>query len=147
MKHLFILFIILTFLVSCSNLKNSSNKNIVLIRTYMQEQENCWNKGDLEGFMQHYWESDSLMFIGKSGVNYSWDATLNNYKKTYTNQEEMGILTFKNLTIQQLSNKYIYVVGKWHLKRSEELKNLEGYYSLIWKKINHKWVIISDHSS
>jgi hypothetical protein len=113
----------------------------------MQEQENCWNKGDLEGFMQHYWESDSLMFIGKSGVNYSWDATLNNYKKTYTNQEEMGILTFKNLTIQQLSNKYIYVVGKWHLKRSEELKNLEGYYSLIWKKINHKWVIISDHSS
>lgn len=147
MKNLLFLSTSFILLVSCSNLNFSSNKATSLIRTYMQEQENCWNKGDLEGFMQHYWKSDSLMFIGKSGVNYSWTTTLSNYKRTYATPEEMGVLTFENLTVKQLSRNYIYVVGKWHLKRSQQLEDLEGHYSLIWKKINRKWMIISDHSS
>jgi hypothetical protein len=59
----------------------------------------------------------------------------------------MGTLSFDNISITQLSLKYIYVIGKWHLKRKEPLDNLSGHYTLIWQKINGEWLIISDHSS
>ena len=29
----------------------------------MAEQEEAWNRGDLEAFMLPYWKSDSLLFI------------------------------------------------------------------------------------
>jgi hypothetical protein len=36
----------------------------------------AWNRGDLsKRFMDTYWKSDSLMFIGKSGVTYGWQNT------------------------------------------------------------------------
>jgi len=35
------------------------------IRNVMDQQVNCWNKGDIDCFMKSYWQSDSLMFIGQ----------------------------------------------------------------------------------
>lgn len=43
------------------------------IRNILNGQTSAWNRGDLEGFMKGYWESDSLMFIGKSGVTYGYN--------------------------------------------------------------------------
>jgi ketosteroid isomerase-like protein len=113
----------------------------------MRNQENSWNEGDLKSFMDTYWKSDSLSFIGKSGINYGWQTTLENYQKSYKNKSEMGTLSFDNISITQLSLKYIYVIGKWHLNRLKPLKDLSGHYTLIWQKIDGEWVIVSDHSS
>ena len=41
-----------------------------------------WNKGDLDHFVKGYWNNDSLMFIGSSGVVYGYRNTLNRYKKS-----------------------------------------------------------------
>src|SRR5688500_3669788 len=49
----------------------------------LDKQKAAWNRGDIDGFMKGYWENDSLMFVGKSGVTYGWTNTLNNYKKGY----------------------------------------------------------------
>ena len=48
----------------------------VSIRKVLDEQIKEWNKGNIEGFMQGYWRSDSLMFIGKSGINWGWQKLL-----------------------------------------------------------------------
>ena len=115
------------------------------IRGLMDEQLKCWNTGDLECFMKHYWKSDSLMFIGKSGVTYGWQATLDNYKKGYPDGDAMGKLTFTIIDVEQLSADKAYVIGKWHLQRKEDAP--EGHYTLLWKRIDGNWVIVSDHSS
>ena len=115
------------------------------IRQLLSVQTESWNRGDIEGFMETYWNTDSLMFIGKSGVKRGWEETLNNYKKGYPDATAMGKLSFDIIKIQKLSKKYYYVVGKWMLKRS--IGDLSGYYDLLLKKINGKWKIISDHSS
>ena len=113
----------------------------------MQEQEDAWNEGDLESFMKHYWKSDSLRFIGKSGLNHGWQKTLDNYKKSYNSKEEMGTLKFTNKSLDIIGEESIFVVGEWHLKRDSSLGDLEGMYSLIWQQKNGKWVITTDHSS
>ncbi|WP_276479407.1 YybH family protein [Paraflavitalea pollutisoli] len=115
------------------------------IRQILHNQTEAWNRGDLEDFMKGYWNNDSLMFIGKSGVTYGYQNTLNNYKKGYNGPDQMGTLTFNLVKVQRLSADYFFVVGKWHLKRNAG--DVGGHYDLIFRKIKGQWVIISDHSS
>lgn len=115
------------------------------IRLILDQQTAAWNRGDIDSFMKGYWESDSLMFIGKSGVTYGWTNTLNNYKKGYPDTAAMGKLRFGLISVQRLSAEYYFVVGKWFLQRS--IGDIGGHYNLLFRKINGKWVITADHSS
>ncbi len=124
---------------------SQTNKNDIAIRATLQSQATAWNNGDLEKFMDAYWHSDSLMFIGKSGVTYGWQNTLNNYKKGYPDTTAMGKLHFDIIQVKALSAIYYSVVGKWHLTRS--IGDIGGHFTLLFRKIKNKWVIVSDHSS
>ena len=115
------------------------------IRAVLSTQTGAWNRGDVEGFMQGYWKSDSLMFIGKSGVTRGWQQTLANYKKGYPDTAAMGKLSFDIIAVKILSPQYAFVVGKWILKRS--IGDISGHYNLLFQKIKGAWVIIADHSS
>lgn len=115
------------------------------IRQLLNSQTEAWNRGNIDDFMKGYWENDSLMFIGKSGITYGWTNTLNNYKRGYPDTAAMGKLTFKLLSVKRLSKKYYHVVGQWHLQRS--IGDVGGHYNLLFQKINGRWVIIADHSS
>ncbi len=115
------------------------------IRSILAQQSSAWNRGDIEGFMKGYWKNDSLMFIGKKGITYGWQNTLDNYKKGYPDKEAMGKLRFSIIQVKNLSEQYQQVTGQWQLKRN--IGDLEGYFTLLFRKIKGQWVIISDHSS
>lgn len=115
------------------------------ILSLLEQQTQAWNRGDLENFMNGYWKNDSLRFIGKSGITYGYANTLNNYKRGYPDTAAMGKLHFDILVLKKLAARYYEVVGKWYLKRS--IGDVSGHFTLLLKKINHQWVIVSDHSS
>lgn len=115
------------------------------IKKVMDTQQQAWNEGNLEAFMAGYWRSDSLCFIGSRGLTHGWDQTLANYQKGYPSADAMGKLTFTVLSVERLSRKSAYVIGKWHLARKGG--DLQGHYTLLWKKIKGQWYIVSDHSS
>lgn len=145
-------FCIMTFFNSCEEevttepVKVNEEEVLSSIQDKMDEQIQCWNSGDIPCFMEHYWKSDSLIFIGKSGITTGWQATLDNYLESYPDQKNMGQLTFNNKLVRFLDKETIQVVGEWNLSRPE-LDDLGGHYTLIWKKKDGEWVIISDHSS
>lgn len=114
----------------------------------MALQEEAWNQGDIEGFMQAYWKSDSLVFRTPKGVKYGWQATLEGYKRSYPNKESMGTLKFENTDFKSttIDNESVaFIAGKWRLER--ETDTLGGIYILYWKKIKGEWKIISDSTT
>jgi hypothetical protein len=113
----------------------------------MSNQERAWNQGDLEGFMQPYWKSDSLLFIGSRGPSYGWETTLDNYRKGYPNAEAMGQLTFEVESLDLVSEDIALMVGAWTLGDRGEREDLSGWFSLVWRQIDEHWVIVRDHSS
>lgn len=135
--------LIFTIAVTLSCFAQSADEKA--IRTILSEQTAAWNKGNIEEFMNGYWNSDSLMFIGQNGVTYGYNNTLMNYKRNYDSPDKMGILSFDLIKVQRLSSDYYFVVGKWHLKRNAG--DVGGHYDLLFRKIKGKWVIVSDHSS
>lgn len=112
----------------------------------MIRQQEAWNEADLVGFMEGYLPSDSLMFIGKSGVTYGHEATLKRYMAGYPDADAMGKLRFQNLQWISLGDEAGWLMGKWALKK-EAQEDAEGMYTLLWRKIEGAWLIVADHSS
>lgn len=123
----------------------SQTEDETAIRNVMNKQVEAWNSGDIDTFMQTYWKSDSLMFIGSTAPTHGWQSTLENYKKNYPDTAAMGKLAFNLIKLKQLSPEYYFVIGEWHLTRTEG--NIGGYFTLLFKKINGNWVIVVDHTS
>lgn len=138
-------FLVLICLICCFNSwAQKPNADVPEVLKNMRSQELAWNKGDVKGFMGYYWKNDSLKFIGSKGITYGWQKTLDNYIKSYPTKEAMGLLTFTIIEATQLSKTSMYVIGKWELNKE---KPSGGHFTLLWKKINNKWVIVSDHTS
>lgn len=137
-KVLFLVFLFPVFVTYAQN-------DEIQIRNLMALQTEAWNRGDVNGFMQTYWQSDSLMFVGKDGITWGWKNTLERYKNGYPDKAAMGQLSFNNIQVKKLSEEYYFVVGKWMLKRNAG--DLSGHYNLLIKNINGEWKIITDHSS
>jgi uncharacterized protein (TIGR02246 family) len=138
----FILFLILLTVPSIKVLAQHPDSEI---RALMAVQTSAWNKGDIEGFMQTYWQSDSLLFIGSHGPTYGWQSTLERYKKSYPDTTAMGQLDFKILEVKTLAKDLCFVVGRWHLQRTAG--DLQGSFTLLVKRLKGQWKIIADHSS
>ncbi len=115
------------------------------ILNVLSTQQTDWNNGDIDGFMQGYWKSDSLVFVGKAAPVYGWKNTLERYKKAYPDKSAMGALTFTIIKVELLDSSNGFVLGGWRLKREKD--SPEGYFTLWFRKIDGKWVIVCDHTS
>ncbi len=142
MRRSFALLIILTIPFFANAQLDVDEKSI---RETLAQQVDCWNEGDLECFMEGYWKSDQLVFVGSSGITYGWQKTLDNYKKNYPDKAAMGELSFDLIIVEPLSEDFWTIIGKWSLKRKND--NPNGHFSLIFRRLDDQWVIVSDHSS
>lgn len=140
--------IALTLVLFCTAtalIAQSSTDRSTILAT-LDRQTKDWNGGDIKAFMNGYWESDSLMFVGKSGVTYGYQNTYQGYLKRYPDRATMGTLKFDIVNLSFPSQGAAFVVGKWHLTRPEA-GDIGGYYTLLWRKIKGKWVVVCDHTS
>ncbi len=115
------------------------------IKKLLATQSAAWNNGDLEEFMQGYWNSDSLLFVGSGGPKYGWQNTLENYRKSYPDKAAMGFLTFDIKSVRMITENDAFVLGAWHLKREKDEPG--GFFTLLFRKVNGIWQIVADHSS
>ena len=141
-----ILLLVSGFFTACQDQEKSfGEKDVAAIEDVMMQQQEAWNNGDLEAFMQGYWHSDSVKFIGKNGVVYGWDNMLGNYRNGYPDQAAMGQLTFTLKHIDGLGSDQAAVTGKWELNETE--KKASGHFLLLFRLIDGEWKIITDCTS
>ncbi len=114
------------------------------IRTVLAQQVADWNNFNIEGFMQGYWKSDSLLFIGAK-MTHGWDSTLVRYKKSYPTKEAMGVLRFEIIRLQFTSTDACLVTGRYFLQRKTDSPS--GVFTLLFRKKSGKWVVVYDHTS
>lgn len=126
---------------ACDAAKQAEEK---LIRAVLDKQRDDWNKGDIEGFMQGYCRSDQLSFASGGTITRGWDETLARYRQRYPDKTAMGTLSFDNVEVRVAHGPYALVTGHWRLERD---KPVEGVFSLVFEKMDDRWVIIHDHTS
>lgn len=147
MRQIALIFILIITLQSCSS-EFDKNAEVQAIAQVLYSQQDAWNEGDLDHFMDGYWNSDSLEFVSGKWVRKGWGRTLKSYKKHYPNREKMGQLSFTFDKIDVLTPQDAVVTGAFRLQFEKAgAKDARGQFTLIWKKIDGKWLIIRDHTS
>ena len=141
------LLIVITLAVLCSTaMAQTNNRNAEQqIRKVMTDQAEAWNRGDIDGFMRGYWQSEKLLFVSGDNVTRGWQPTLDRYKKSYDTRAKMGTLTFSGLEINVLSKDAAVVLGSWSLARDGD--NPHGKFTLTFRRFPEGWRIIIDHTS
>jgi len=138
-----LIFLLVTFFLQGQT--NISREDSISISQVLKDQEKAWNDGDIDKFMQGYLKSDNIVFTGSNGSIYGWEETRKRYLNKYSNRTLMGRLKFRIINFQKLSDNIIQMQGSFYLKR--KIDDSKGFFSLIWKKEDEKWFIISDHTS
>jgi ketosteroid isomerase-like protein len=115
------------------------------IRAVLRAQQDAWNRGDVDGFMNGYMRSRSTIFVSEDSVRRGWETVRDRYKKKYPDRAKMGMLTFSKIEITPLGLDAAVVLGSWHLKRAQDQPH--GRFTLIFRKTAEGWRIVHDHTS
>ena len=113
------------------------------IKKILSSQQECWNNGDIDGFMQGYWNSEKLVFTSLNHKPaYGWKNTLERYKNSYPTKSSMGELRFEILNLKLISNTTATLKGKWELIRQKDHPN--GLFWLDIERFDNNWLITKD---
>ena len=115
------------------------------IRSVLQAQQEAWNRGDIDGFMNGYARSASTVFISEDTIRRGWQTVRDRYRKKYSSRTKMGTLTFSDLEITLLSSDSAVTSGRWKLKRANDQPH--GRFTLILRRLPEGWRIVHDHTS
>ena len=115
------------------------------VENVIREQQDAWNRGDIDAFMNGYWRSDQTVFVSGDEVTRGWQKVLDRYKAKYSDRAKMGTLTFSDLEIKAMSDDSAVALGSWKLERANDEPH--GRFTLIFRRFPDGWKIIHDHTS
>jgi ketosteroid isomerase-like protein len=121
-----------------------SAKDLAAIRAVLDAQAAAWNRGDIDGYMAGYAQSDDTMFVG-TDVTRGWTKVRDRYKAKYDSRAKMGTLVFSDLDLRPLGSDDVVVTGAWKLTRDADTPH--GRFTLIFHRRPEGWRIVYDHSS
>ena len=125
--------------------KSASAPVISEVRAVLGAQQEAWNRGDIDGFMNGYARAESTVFVSGDEVMRGWQTVRDRYLKKYSDRAKMGALTFSDLEIEQLGPDSAVALGRWELKRASDSPH--GRFTLILRKTPDGWRIVHDHTS
>jgi ketosteroid isomerase-like protein len=115
------------------------------IQSVLRMQQNAWNQGDIDRFMDGYAHSRDTVFISEGTVSRGWETVRDSYREKYSDRTKMGLLTLSDLEIVSLSPDSAVALGRWKLQRAKERPH--GRFTLIFRRLPEGWRIVHDHTS
>ncbi len=114
------------------------------IRAVFAQQAVDWNRGDLDAFATGYKNSPDILFIG-STISRGYAGMLERYRTVFSTREKMGTLTYSDVEVQTLDERFATATGKFHLERTAAGGgDAGGSYMLVFEKTPKGWKIIRD---
>ena len=128
----------------CEAAEQPSN-SVSQIQSVLSAQQDAWNRGDIEAFMNGYARSASTVFVSGDEVTRGWETVRDRYRVKYSDRAKMGALSFSTIEVTMLSPDAGVVLGGWRLKRDNDEPH--GRFTLIFKRLPEGWRIVHDHTS
>ena len=122
-----------------------SKKAEAAIRTVFEEGCAAWNRGDLDGYLASYWDSDQTLWISSGSLRRGKEAIVTAYKARFSGGQNIGKLTVAELQIDVLTPMDALAFGRWILESDHQSST--GFFTVQLKKIDDAWVFVYDHAS
>lgn len=115
------------------------------ITQLLKEQNEAWNRGDLDGYVRAYDDSGDFVFVSSTVIR-SPQKLKERYELRYkTEKSDFGKISTSDLEVQELAPGLARAWGRWKVvfTRTE----ITGLFTLILQKKAGRWRIIHDHSN
>lgn len=119
--------------------------SVAEIQSVLSAQQDAWNRGDIDAFMNGYARSASTVFVSGDEVTRGWETVRDRYRVKYSDRAKMGTLSFSDIEVTMLSPNAAVVLGRWRLKRANDEPH--GRFTLLFKRLPEGWRIVHDHTS
>jgi ketosteroid isomerase-like protein len=139
-----IIFNILLAALLCAEPEQPPN-SVAEIQSVLTAQQDAWNRGDIDAFMNGYAQSASTVFVSEDEVRRGWETVRDRYRVKYSDRAKMGTLSFSDIEVTMLSPDAGVVLGRWRLKRASD--EPRGRFTLVFKRLPEGWRIVHDHTS
>ena len=143
-RTLLIICSILMAALVCAEPEQPPN-SVSQIQSILSAQQDAWNRGDIDAFMNGYARSASTVFISEDEVRRGWETVRDRYRVKYSDRAKMGALSFSDIEVTMLSPDAAAVLGGWRLKRASDEPH--GRFTLVFKRLPEGWRIVHDHTS
>ena len=117
----------------------------VAIRNVFEAGCAAWNRGDLDGYLASYWDSDKTLWVSGGSLQRGRKAIVEAYRARFATPQEMGQITLAGLEIEVLTDTDAIAFGRWML--ALEARSSHGFFTVQLKKIEGSWLFVSDHAS
>ena len=119
--------------------------SVAEIQSVLTAQQDAWNRGDIDAFMNGYAQSASTVFISEDEVRRGWETVRERYRQKYSDRTKMGTLMFSDIETTLLAADAAVVLGRWRLHRAADKPH--GRFTLVFKRRPEGWRIVHDHTS
>ena len=122
-----------------------TSSSVAEIQSVLTAQQDAWNRGDIDAFMNGYARSASTVFVSEDEVGRGWETVRERYRVKYSDRAKMGTLSFSDIEVTMHSPDAAIVLGRWRLQRANDEPH--GRFTLIFKRLPEGWRIVHDHTS
>jgi uncharacterized protein (TIGR02246 family) len=105
----------------------------------------AWNRGDLDGYLASYWDSERTLWISGGSLTRGRQAIVAAYKSRFATPQRMGRIAVTELEVDVLTPVDALVSGRWTLLVDDGSST--GFFTVQLEKIEGTWLFVSDHSS
>ena len=107
-------------------------------------QQDAWNHGDIDRFMNGYAHSRHTVFVSEDTVRRGWERCATVIEKNIPTARRWGFY-FSDLEIVPLSPDSAVALGRWQLQRAKDRPH--GRFTLIFRRLPEGWRVVHDHTS
>ena len=115
------------------------------VRSVMAATREAWNRGDLAGYMAGFARSERTRHIFNRDVTVSHSAIEARFRSRYPDPSSMGTISNSDLDISVLAPDAASAFAHWTFERDG--KTFAGVFTLIFRRLDGRWVIVHDHST
>jgi uncharacterized protein (TIGR02246 family) len=116
------------------------------IQSVLDQQVAAWNRGDIKGFMDGYWNSAELTYVGNTKVTRGWQTLLDRFEElSKTSSGQIGTLELPETQITVLSKESALVWGTYRVLQPGQ--DRKGLYTLVLRRFRDGWRTIYDRTS
>jgi ketosteroid isomerase-like protein len=116
-------------------------------RNGFAQQRVAWNRGDLEGALDLYWNSPELTFVDGSGVRRGFAAFAADLRKDFAGRTDaMGSYAGEVLEARDVDADTGLLVVRWAITRDGR-RLMGGVSTQLWERAGGRWRIVFEHAS
>ena len=115
------------------------------IRKVFEEGCAAWNRGDLDGYLASYWDSEKTLWISSGSLTRGKATIAAAYRRRFSMGGAMGKLSVAELEIDVLTPEDAIAVGRWTLELEGTMS--QGFFTVQLRKIEGTWLFVCDHAS